>query len=250
MSAIPTRKLVLFGILAAANAAILIGLGIRRFGPTQPTLAEGSLPSIEVVDDTGKTRVLSGLTGKALVLQFVNPQVTSQIEAISKLITSFGANEIQVVLITQSSQELRRVLPDLPESVIVLQHDYLELKRAFKVPDCCERRFVFDPKGKLQYRDYYYEADLSPRINVLINKTLPPISTAISDVLNASTTGDFASLREKTRHTASGKAVVIFLTSVSSTCPSGEIVKIVARHTNNNVEFVVMLPKILLGSRS
>jgi len=243
MSTIPARKLAIFGILAVANVAILIGLGIRRFGPTQPTLAEGSLPSIEVLDDTGKTRMLSGLTGKALVLQFVNPQVTPQIDAVTKLITSFGANEIQVVLITQSSQELRRVLQDLPENVIVVQHDYAELKRAFKVPDCCERRFVFDSKGKLQYRDYYYEGDLSPRINVLVNKTLPPISTAISDVLNASTTGDFASLREKTRHTASGKAVVIFFTSVSSTCPSGEIIRLVARHSNNNVDCVVMLPK-------
>jgi hypothetical protein len=128
--------------------------------------------------------------------------------------------------------------------VIVVQHNYAELKKAFKVPDCCERRFIFDAAGKLQHRDYYYEGDLSPRISVLIKKTLRPASAAITEVLNSSTTGAFASLREQTRHTTSGKAVVIFFTSVSSTCPSGELVKLVGRHAaNQDVDFVVMLPR-------
>jgi peroxiredoxin len=245
MSRVPTKKLVLFGILAAANVVILVGLGLRKLGaPAQQTLAEGNLPAIEVLDDTGKRVMLSSLTGKALVLQFVNPQIAPQIDAITKLLTSFETSEVQVVLITQSSQELRRLLQELPENVIVVQHNYAELKKAFKVPDCCERRFVFDGDGKLQYRDYYYEGDLSPRVNVLIKKTLRPASAAISEVLNSSTTGTFALLREQTRHTTSGKAVVVFFTSVSSTCPSGELVKLVGRHTTHqDVDFVVMLPR-------
>jgi hypothetical protein len=184
------------------------------------------------------------LTGKALVLQFVNPQIAPQIDAVTKLLTSFETSEVQVVLITQSSQELRRLIQELPENVIVVQHNYAQLKKAFKVPDCCERRFVFDGDGKLQYRDYYYEGDLSPRVNVLISKTLRPASAAISEVLNSSTTGTFASLREQTRHTVSGKAVVIFFTSVSSTCPSGELVKLAGKYTQRqDVNFVVLLPR-------
>ncbi len=245
MRSVPPRKLVLFGILAAANVVILVGLGLRKLGaPAQQTLAEGNLPAIEVLDDTGKKVLLSSLTGKALVLQFVNPQVAPQIESVTKLLASFETNEVNIVLMTQSSQELRRVLQELPENVIVVQHNYAELKRTFKVPDCCERRFVFDGDGKLQYRDYYYEGDLSPRVNVLIKKTLRPASAAISEVLNSSTTGTFASLREQTRHTTSGKAVVIFFTSVSSTCPSGELVKLVGKYTQRqDVNFVVLLPR-------
>lgn len=245
MRRVPSRKLVLFGILAAANVVILVGLGLRQLGtPAKQTLAEGNLPAIEVLDDTGKRVLLSSLTGKAVVLQFVNPEIAPQIDAVTKLLTSFETSEVQVVLITQSSQELRRLLQELPENVIVVQHNYAELKKSFKVPDCCERRFVFDGEGKLQYRDYYYEGDLSPRVNLLIKKTLRPASAAISEVLNSSKTGTFASLREQTRHTTSGKAVVIFFTSVSSTCPSGELVKLVGKYTQRqDVNFVVLLPR-------
>jgi len=108
MSRVPTRKLVLFGILAIANVIILVGLGLQKLrAPAQKTLAEGNLPAIEVLDDTGKGVVLSSLTGKPLVLQFVNPQIAPQIDAVAKLLNSFETSEVQVVLITQSSLELR-----------------------------------------------------------------------------------------------------------------------------------------------
>jgi peroxiredoxin len=245
MSRVPTRKLVLFGVLAAANIVLLVGMGLRKLGgPAQQTPANGDLPPIEVLDDAGKRIMLSSLTGRALVLQFVNPQVAPQIDAVTKLLNSFETSEVQVLLITPSSQELRRLAQELPENVIVVQHNYAELKKAFKVPDCCERRFVFDGHGKLQYRDYYYEGDLSPRVNVLISKTLRPASDAITEVLTSSTTGIIGSLREQTRHTVSGKAVVVFFTSVSSTCPSGELVKLVGKYTQHqDVNFVVLLPR-------
>ena len=245
MRRVPARKLVLFGILAAANAIILVGLGLRKLeAPAKQTPPAGNLPAIEVLDDTGKRVMLSSLIGKALVLQFVNPQIAPQLDAVTKLLSSFEISEVRVVLMTQNSQELRRLLPELPESVIVVQHDYAKLKKAFAVPDCCERRFVFDGDGKLQHRDYYYEADFTSRVNMLIRKTLRPASAAINDVLNSSTTGTFASLREQTLHTISGKAVVIFFTSVSSTCPSGELVKLVGKYTQHqDVTFAVLLPR-------
>lgn len=244
MTKVPTRKLVLFGILAATNVVLVVGICLRKPGASAQQTLDGNIPAIEILDDTGKRVMLSSLTGKALVLQFVNPQVAPQIDAVAKLLFSFKPSEVRIVLITPSSQELRRLLQELPENVIVVQHNYAELKKGFKVPDCCERRFVFDHHGKLQHRDYYYEGDLSPRVNVLISKTPRPASTAISEVLNSSTTGIFGSLREQTRHTVSGKAVVIFFTSVSSNCPSGELVKLVGKYTwRQDVKFVVLLPR-------
>jgi hypothetical protein len=103
---------------------------------------------------------------------------------------------------------------------------------------------VFDVNGKLVYRDYYYEADLRPRVNTLINKTLPPASLAVREVLSSSQAGPFAKLRERTRHTPASKAVVIFFTSVSSTCPSGELIRAVTRHSKiNDVDVLVLLPR-------
>ena len=155
MRTVSTRKLVLFGILAAANVILLIGLGLRKLEtPAQLTLADGHLPAIEILDDTGKRVLLSSLTGKALVLQFVNPQVTPQIDSVSKLLAAFETSDVRLVLITQNARELRRFLPELPENVIVVQSKYPELKKVFGVPDCCERRFVFDADGNLTYRDY------------------------------------------------------------------------------------------------
>ena len=112
-----------------------------------------------------------------------------------------------------------------------------------QVPDCCERRFIFDDNGKLVYRDYYYEADLRPRINTLINKTLPPAYLAVREVLSSSQAGPFAALRERTSHTTSNRAVVVLFTSVSSTCPSGELIRTLTQHTHINADVLVLLPR-------
>ena len=238
-----TRKIVLLGILAAANVILLVSMALGTFeAPTRNTPAEVKVPAMDVLTDTGHRVLLSSLTGKALVIQFVNPQIPTQVDAVSKLLTSFEASEVQFVLITELSRELRRLLPELSDEVMVVQSKYAELKRAFEVPDCCERRFLFDDAGTLIYRDYYYE-DLTPRVNAVVKKSLPPLSTAVREVLTSCNTGHVPSLRKQTRHTSPNKAVVIFFTSVSSTCPSGELIKFVTRHVKrNDVDVLVLLP--------
>lgn len=237
------RKIWLVGILAVANIVLLVSMALGMFeAPTRDTPAGATIPAIDVLTDTGHRLLLSSLTGKALVIQFVNPQVSTQVDAVTKLLTSFEASEVQLVLITEQSRELRRLLPELSDDVIVVQSKYAELKKAFEVPDCCERRFVFDEAGKLVYRDYYYE-ELTPRLNTVVKKSLPPVSTAVREVLMSCNTGHVPSLRERTRFTDPGKAVVIFFTSVSSTCPSGELIKFVSRQVKlNDVEVLVLLP--------
>lgn len=245
MRAAVARKFIVLAILAIANVIVV---AILRFGrtntPLPQHLVEQKLPAIDVLADTGQQVLLSSLTGKAVVVEFIDPQIRNQVDAVSTLLTAFETSEVQFVLITEQSQELRRLLPLIPEEAIVVQEKYAELKKAFGVPDCCERRFLFDRNGKLVYRDYYYEADLRPRITTLIDKTLPPVSLAIREALSSSHAGPFAVLREQTRNTPASKAVVIFFTSVSSTCPSGELIRALSRHSNiNNDAVLVLLPK-------
>lgn len=242
MRAISTHKLLLLGILAIANIGLLVWLGVRRT-QSHPA-AELGLPAVELLDDTGKRVWLNKLIGKPLVLHFVDPQVTQQIEAVSNLLNAFEKSDVQFVLITQRSQEVRRVLPALSEKVIVVQNNYAELKKTFKVPDCCEQRLVFDSDGKFEYRDYYYGANLTPRINSLVRKTLPDASTAILELLGARKTGLFASLREQTRRSTSGKGVVVLFTSVSSSCPSGELAAVIGRSlTRQDNDHLLLLPR-------
>ena len=242
---IPRRKLLLLATVIVANISVGIYLAFRR-ATAQETSANviNSMPGVEVTDDTGTRRSLSSLIGRVVVLQFINPTAANQVDSISKMLTRFGA-EISFVLITRDSRELRERLPTLPHSAIIVQHDYLELKKIFKVPDCCERRFIFDNEGKSGYHDYYYEADLTPRLNALLQKPLPPLSSALLESLDSQPNGLIFSTRERTRKTKSGKAVITLFTSVRTGCPSGELVRVLNRYASKHtdVSFLTLLPK-------
>jgi hypothetical protein len=127
----------------------------------------------------------------------------------------------------------------------VVQDREAELRKTFNVPACCERRFIFDGRGALQYKDYYYEADLRPRLHLLIDTAPGDFAPALTRALGAVSAGRFASLREETRHSPSGKAVVVLFDSVSTTCPTGELVKSLGRFAaaHRDLPVVALLPK-------
>ena len=234
-----TRRVLILGLLVLANLFLTVWLIL----PARSKVAafESELPEINLVTDTGKAIRLKSLIGRPVVLQFVNTQTSPQLESIRRLVDSFQTDEVRFVLLVQNSQELRQLLPDLPENVVVVQHDYLTLKSAFNVPECCERRFLFDNSGMLKYRDYYYEADLTPRLNLLVKKTLPPQSAAAIAILNSSNSGAFDRIREQSRNSSDWFVVVIF-NSISSTCPSGELVRLLKQYPHHDKQFTVFLP--------
>jgi hypothetical protein len=238
-------KLILLAILAVSNITVLGYLWLRNGarGKQVPS-SEVRLPSIEVIDDRGTRVLLPSLVGVPVVIQFVNPEIPTQTDSVSKLLLAFNPGEVRFLLITPNSSQLRGLLPNLSEDVIIVQNDYAELKKAFGVPECCERRFIYNSEGGLSYRDYYHEADLTARINLLAKKTLPPVSTAVNDALQSCRTGPFAVLREQTRSVTSRRVLVMLFTSVSSTCPSGELLKIAARQLKGKVaDLLILVPK-------
>jgi len=235
-------KLILLALLAVFNITALGYLWFRNGSRvTEVTTTTGRLPSLELVDDKGTRVVLSRLIGAPVVIQFVNPDTPTQTDSVSRLVSAFNPSEVRLVLITPNSIQLRGLLPELPNDVVVVQNNYEELKKDFSVPQCCERRFIYDSNGALTYGDYYRDADLTPRINVLAKKTLPPVVNAVTDALESSRTGPFSAVREQTRNAASRRALVMLFTSVSSTCPSGELLKIAARQLKGKDHGLVIL---------
>lgn len=238
-------KLILLAILAVSNVAAIGYLWLRNRSRVNDMPASAArLPPIELVDDKGTRVLLSSLIGTPVLVQFVNSEIPTQTNSISKLVSAFNRGEVHLVLITPNSGELRRLLPDLPDEVFVVQNNYAELKKTFGVPDCCERRFIYDSEGGLSYRDYYREADLTPRLNLLAHKTLPPVSTVLTDALQSCRTGPLAALREETRNETSRRAMVMLFTSVSSTCPSGELLRMAARQVKQkSADLLIIVPK-------
>jgi peroxiredoxin len=228
---------------------LLVYIGLRKSAASiQPTATQNEidrLPAVEIVDDTGKRIGLDGLTGRVVLVQFVNPKIATQINAVSRAVAAFEASQVSFVLITKDSHELRTRLPSLPANVSVVQDHNAELRHTFNVPACCERRFIFNSKGEIQYKDYYYEADLRPRLHSLIDTAPEDFPPALTGALESIKTGRFASLRKQTRRSQSGKAVVILFDSISTSCPSGELVKSLGRFAAAHKDFpvIAVLPK-------
>jgi hypothetical protein len=242
-------KILALVVLICANITLLAYIGLRKsaasISPTTTPREIDKLPPVELVDDTGKRVGLGELPGRVLLVQFVNPKIATQLDAVSKVVSAFKAEQVSFVLITKDSQGLRARMPDLPENVLVVQHNNSELRNAFNVPDCCERRFIFNGKGELQYKDYYYEMDLRPRLHSLTDTAPDDFPPALTGALKSIRTGRFESLREETRRSRSGKAVVILFDSISTSCPSGEMVKDVGSFAaaHRDLPVIAMLSK-------
>lgn len=238
-----SHKRLIFAALMVANVSLIFYLAISESIQDRSKAAINSIPVVDVVDDTGMRRPLASLIGRVVVLQFINTGALNQVDSVSRMSTKFGA-EITFVLITGDSHKLRERLPSLPQNAIVIQHDYTELKRIFGVPDCCERRFIYDDTGNLSYHDYYYDTDLTPRLNHLTQRPLPPLSSALLESIVSLRNGPISFSRETTRQTKSGKAVIAILTSVSTGCPSGQLIRTLNHYARKHpeVSFITLLP--------
>lgn len=239
------RRLLVLVILVLVNLSI-IAYWILHRSPEAIVAVDQDLkeiPAVNILADTGANKPLTTLIGKVSLVQFVNPDVQSQLDSVSQMLPKFGA-DIWFVLITRDAHALRERLPALSNNVIVVQQDLTQLKRIFNVPDCCERRFVFNEAGKLSYSDYYYEADLTARINVLIHRQLPPLSDAVLQTLSLLPGTTFDSFKQKVQHTKSGKAAVAVFTSVCTSCQSGELVQVLNQYAvkRPDIRFIALLP--------
>jgi len=249
-SQIPLRKVVILVVLILANLSILAYVVFNKVASSssQAMRESGgeikSLPAIEITDDLGTKRVLTDLLGKVVMIQFVNPESLNQVDGISKLLSSFTTDELSLVLVTPEAHVLRIQLPRLSRNTLVVEKDYAELKNRFHVPDCCEKRLIFSNEGKLKYDDFYYEADLTARLNALVKRDLPPWSGAVLKSLDSLKSPEFVSLVEQSKQSPAKPAVVLVFTSIATACASGELVKTINDYMlkGSPVSFFAILP--------
>lgn len=119
-SKIPRRKLLILAVLIVANISLLFYLVFRRSTAQDVTSPQDlkEMPAIDVVDDTGTRISLSSLIGKVVMVQFINPDVSSQVDSVSRMLTKFGS-EVSFVLITRDSHELRERVQPLSGNVFI-----------------------------------------------------------------------------------------------------------------------------------
>lgn len=83
-------KILALAILICANIAVLTYMGLRRptasSQPTATTKSPDVLPAYELVDDGGRRLQLNELTGRVLLVQFVNPSVVAQMKLARSLL--------------------------------------------------------------------------------------------------------------------------------------------------------------------
>lgn len=241
--------ILILAVLVCANGALLAYIGLRKSAASTPLATASNeierLPAVKVVDDAGRRVDLGGLPGRVRLVQFVNPKIDAQIKTVARIVAAFDPGQISFVLVAKDAGELRARLPRLPPNVLVARDEGSGLRKAFNVPDCCERRFVFDDRGELKYTDYYYEADLRPRLHLLIDTAPGDFAPTLTGALKSIRGGRFAALREETRGSHSGKALVVLFDSISTSCPSGEVVKSLGRlaAAHQDVPVLAFLPK-------
>lgn len=248
---IPSSKIIIVVVLILANLSILAYMLFAKrksSGVAQATSETGGeikvLPASAITDDNGTKHLLTDLLGNVVMIQFTNPEAINQVDAISKVLSSFTTGELSVVLITRDAQELRTHLPRLSKNTWIVEKDYADLKRVFHVPDCCEKRFIFNAEGKLGYEDYFYETDLTPRLNALVKKRLPPWSEAVHRSLVSLKDPEFLSLLEQSKQSNAKPAVVVLFRSIATACASGELVKTINSNILNgsSARFLAILP--------
>jgi threonine/homoserine/homoserine lactone efflux protein len=102
-------KILVLAVLTCANIALLAYFGLRKSAASTSTAQREieKLPTTEIIDDTGRRAEISKLTGRVLLVQFVNPKSVTQINAVSKVVAAFKTDQVSFVLITKDARGLR-----------------------------------------------------------------------------------------------------------------------------------------------
>lgn len=203
------------------------------------------LPIVELRDDRGRSFSTGQFLGTNLFVQFVNPQVDAQIDSVIDVLTNPPSRPVSWLLFTNDAPELRRRLSAVQSDAVIVDDGYLGLRRIFNVPQCCETRSLFDEKGDLKYRGYYFDSDgVVVRLRNLVDGKQAYSPALMLDALNSLPEGYFVRVRNKTLRSHSGKAVVAVFSSVNATCPSGITIGRLNDYARRygGVEFLALLP--------
>ncbi len=240
------RNRIIIGILLAAN---LIAGGLvfaRRYSSRAPdSLSEsGSLPSLDIRDDSGRSINTNQFLGSPLFVQFVNPYVDAQIASVIKARQNRPDRSITWLLVTKDARELRERLPEDSGDIIIVESDYEKLRELLNVPKCCERWLIFDESAKLRTSGDYDSGDVAARLRSVIDGERPYSEAVIWQAFNSLKKRDLAQIIDRGTRSRSRKALIVMLSSVCTGCADGELVDLLNVYAKQSPEisFLALVP--------
>lgn len=245
----PHRKRLLVLALVAANLLLAVYVVYHHYShaavaDSVPVEESQALPSVNLRDDSGRVFNAKQLSGRFLFVQFINPQVKAQVDSLTEVLINRPKHQISWLLITDDAPALRSQLGGLQDGVVVVDHDYQELRKLFSVPACCEMRFLFNKSGKLVNRGYYFQDGMANRLRSFVDGEQGYSPTLLLESIRSVRGGQFERVQNVAMRSDSGKAIILLLTSANTTCPSGDLARLVSEFSREHgeVECLALLP--------
>jgi len=245
----PHRKRYLVLALVAANLLLAGYLVHRHYSPeaiadASPVGETQALPGVSLRDDNGRVLDLKQPLGRFLFVQFINPHVKAQVDSLTEVLINRPKHPISWLLITDDAPALRSRLGGLQDGVVVVGENYQELRKLFSVPACCEMRFLFNQSGKLVNRGYYFQDGMANRLRSFVDGEQGYSPALLLDSIRSVRGGQFERAQAAALRSESRKAVILLLSSASTTCPSGELARRVSEFAREHgkIDCLALLP--------
>lgn len=246
-----TRQRLLIAFLLTANLVLIVFVfarssrsGVAKWEPPPPNTVR-SLPLVELRDDRGRILNSSRFIGFPLFVQFVNPHVDQQTEAINTILSHPPHSSTSFLLITNDATQLRKRLQGRSEDVVVVEDLGYQLRDAFEVPRCCEKWVLFDADGKVVRVGAYDAGDaLSELLSVTDRSPAysPQMLLAVFRRLNEG--GTLGRIYSANSRSGAHTTIVAMFSSVCTGCPTGTLVDLLNSHAklDTGISYLALVP--------
>lgn len=178
-------------------------------------------------------------------MQFVNPYADGQVESVTRVYEGRPKQPVSWLMITKDARRLReRLSSGGMGEVLIVESGYEELRKAFNVPNCCEKWIIFDSSGEFKDSGYYNQADTAARLRHFVDgqETLSP--ELLAQAISSAESRQISQLRARAARSPSGKAVIVMFSSVCTSCPTGQLISLLNTHAklNQGIEYMALLP--------
>jgi hypothetical protein len=209
-----------------------------------------TLPSVDLIDDRGRTFNITTLKGKPLFVQFINPLVEAQVTSFEQVFNKANGSAEYLrpllwLIVTNDAAKLRSRLTVESKDVVIVEHGYVKLRELFSVPSCCEYWFIFDERGILRQNGSYDSGDASSYLTeVATGRKRFSIDLLLSSIREMNSKGYFSDLHRKASQSKAREVVIAMFSSVCTGCADGELVDVLNHHARNNVKvsYLALVP--------
>ena len=247
-----TKSTFAIGFLIVANVVCLGVFAARKLSTLSPskktapppvsTSGLPRLPKLELKDDRGQEFSTASFFGSPLFVQFVNSNIDAQIVSFTRVREDRLASVIYWLVITNDAPRFRSKFQGRQDDLVVVESEDPIVRETFDVPGCCERWLVYDREGALRRTGSYSDYDASAWLRYVANGDEPYHPGQFVAALDS--IGAFSQIRERTRSSESGEAVIAMFSSVCSSCQTGALIGTLNKYAKRNpkIDFLIVLP--------